>query len=439
MSSSPSQTRSTQAVSTQAMSTQAPNLLSTTAITVSGLSKSYRNFHQPINRLIQILRPKKTGLYTDFFALRDISFSVVRGESVAVVGRNGSGKSTLLQLIYGTIKPSSGQVDTQGKVAALLELGAGFDPEFTGLENLRMTAALYGITDAQLAEKTEQMLAFADIGAFIHQPVKTYSTGMVVRLAFAVIAHVDADILIIDEALAVGDAVFVQKCMRFIRDFKQHGTLLFVSHDMAAVQNLCDRAVWLDTGRIQQMGPAKEVAESYLQYALQQVAGDGVVLQSLPPETHTKGWETGVARITQVQLINLNHPESECFEGGEKVSMRITIQASQRLVRPIIGFLLRDRLGQDLFGENTLRITTEGQEAPVLAGQRVTAVFDFTLPLLPNGQYAVACSIADGNLHDNTQHHFIHDALIVTVSSAQARWGLVGIACDQIRLESAHA
>ena len=407
-------------------------------ISVKGLSKSYRNFHQPINRLIQILRPKKAGLYVDFFALKNISFNVARGESVAIVGRNGSGKSTLLQLVYGTIKPSNGQVITHGKVAALLELGAGFDPEFTGLENLRMTATLYGISALQLAAKTEKILAFADIGEFIHQPVKTYSTGMIVRLAFAVIAHVDADILIIDEALAVGDAVFTQKCMRFIRAFKERGTLLFVSHDMAAVQNLCDRAIWLDKGQIQRIGSAKEVAESYLQYALQQVAGDEFVLQTLPPETETKGWKTGIARITDVQLVNLSHSQRAFFEGGEKVSLRITVQATLALTRPIIGFLLRDRLGQDLFGENTLRITHEGQETPIRAGQSMTAAFDFTLPLLPNGQYAVACSIADGNLLDNTQHHFIHDALIVTVSSKQARWGLVGIACDQIRLETEH-
>ena len=421
-----------------APSSQARHSSAPTAIAVMGLSKSYRNFHQPINRLIQILRPKKTGLYTDFFALRDISFSIARGESVAIVGRNGSGKSTLLQLIYGTIKPSGGKVTTHGKVAALLELGAGFDPEFTGLENLRMTAILYGLTEAQLEVKTAHMLAFADIGAFIHQPVKTYSSGMVVRLAFAVIAHVDADILIVDEALAVGDAVFVQKCMRFIRAFKEHGTLLFVSHDMAAVQNLCDRTIWLDSGRIQQIGPAKEVAESYLQYALQQVVGDEVVLQSLPPETESRGWATGVARITDVQLLNLSDPKREFFEGGEQVSMRITVHATQTLERPIIGFLLRDRLGQDLFGENTLRITQEGHDVPIPAGKSVTAVFDFTLPLLPNGQYAVTCSIANGSLHDNTQHHFIHDAMIMTVSSKQVRWGLIGIACEQIRLETKH-
>lgn len=415
--------------------TEAPTPFSQSCINVVGLSKSYRNFHRPINRLIQILRPKTKGLYTDFFALRDISFNVKQGESVAIIGRNGSGKSTLLQLIYGTIKPSNGQVNTKGKIAALLELGAGFDPEFTGLENLRMTATLYGLTEAQLSVKTEEILAFADIGEFIHQPVKTYSTGMVVRLAFAVIAHVDAEILIVDEALAVGDAIFTQKCMRFIRAFRERGTLLFVSHDMAAVQNLCDRAIWLDSGCIQKIGPAKDVAESYLQYALQEVAGEKIVMQSLPPETKTKGWETGAARITDVKLINLSHPERDFFEGGEKVSMRIQSTAFSILNNPIIGFILRDRLGQDLFGENTLRITKAGQEVSITSGRSITAVFDFTLPYLPNGQYAVACSIADGNLHNNIQHHFIHDALIVTISSKEARWGLVGIACDQIRMD----
>jgi lipopolysaccharide transport system ATP-binding protein len=407
-------------------------------ISVQGMSKSYRNFHQPINRLIQILRPKKTGLYTDFYALSDVSLDVARGESVAIVGRNGSGKSTLLQLIYGTIKPTEGQITTHGKIAALLELGAGFDPEFTGLENLRMTAALYGITDEKLVEKTPQMLAFADIGDFIHQPIKTYSTGMVVRLAFAVIAHVDAEILIIDEALAVGDAIFTQKCMRFIRDFKQHGTLLFVSHDMAAVQNLCGRAVWLDAGRVQKIGSAKEVAESYLQYALQEAAGDEVVLQSISPENESKGWETGAARITKVTLTNLEQPEQSFFEGGEHVSLKIDVQAAHRLQKPIIGFLLRDRLGQDLFGDNTLSTANSNTAITLSAGDRATGTFRFRLPLLPNGQYAIACSIADGDLHENTQHHFIHDALILTVSSTKNRWGLVGIACDEISLERQH-
>lgn len=405
------------------------------AICVTDISKSYRKFHQPIGRLIQLLRPSSQGLYTDFYALKSVDFTVRRGESMAIVGRNGSGKSTLLQLIYGTLKPTNGYIKTKGKVAALLELGAGFDPEFTGIENLRMTAALYGVTEAQLADKEKQILAFADIGDFVHQPVKTYSTGMVVRLAFAVIAHVDADILIVDEALAVGDATFTQKCMRYIRAFKEHGTLLFVSHDMAAVQNLCDRAIWLNQGEVQLLGTAKTVAEAYLKFALQQVAGEDIVLQSISTEAKLSGWETGFAKITEVSLLNLEAPDRGFFSGGERVKVVITVHANHTLESPIVGFLLRDRLGQDLFGENTNRHITEGTNKAIPEGHTATASFEFTLPYLPNGQYAIACSVADGELQDNIQHHFIHDALIMTVSSSQARWGLVGLECHQIQLE----
>ena len=405
------------------------------AIHITGVSKSYRKFHRPIGRLIQLLQPSSKGLYTDFYALTAVDFTVRRGESMAIIGRNGSGKSTLLQLIYGTLKPTNGHIKTNGKVAALLELGAGFDPEFTGVENLRMTAALYGIPDAQLAEKEKQILAFADIGDFAYQPVKTYSTGMVVRLAFAVIAHVDADILIVDEALAVGDAVFTQKCMRFIRAFKENGTLLFVSHDMAAVQNLCDRSIWLNEGKVQQLGSAKSVSESYLKFALQQAAGQDFVLHTLPTESNASGWETGLAQITAVSLLNIDNPDRDFYSGGEKVKLTITVRSNQTLKHPIVGFLLRDRLGQDLFGENTYRDITVGRDIAIPAGHSATASFEFTLPYLPNGQYAVACSVADGDLQDNIQHHFIHDALIVTVSSKEIRWGLGGITCNQIRLE----
>lgn len=420
------------------LSEHAPGNSKPYAIRVEGLTKSYRNYHNPINRLIEIFAPHKTGLYSDFFALQGVTFDIARGESVAIVGRNGSGKSTLLQLICETIKPSAGQVRTFGKIAALLELGAGFDPEFTGLENMQMTAALYGVTDAQLKDKTQQILDFADIGEFIHQPVKTYSTGMVVRLAFAVIAHVDAEILIIDEALAVGDAIFTQKCMRYIREFKEKGTLLFVSHDMAAVQNLCDRAIWLDRGQIRMIGSAKSVAESYLQYSLQQVAGDDIRLESLAQDTASTGWKTGYAQITKVELFNRDDVNKMHFEGGEKVRLCIHVESEEPLAQPIIGFLFRDRLGQDLFGENTLRLELLGHTPHPVSGKKMTASFDFTLPYLPNGEYAVACSIADGDLHDNIQHHFIHNALIMTVSSSVPRWGLVGIVCDQITLEQDH-
>jgi lipopolysaccharide transport system ATP-binding protein len=175
-----------------------------------------------------------------------------------------------------------------------------------------------------------------------------------------------------------------------------------------------------------------------LQYALQEAAGDEVVLQSISPENESKGWETGAARITKVTLTNLEQPEQSFFEGGEHVSLKIDVQAAHRLQKPIIGFLLRDRLGQDLFGDNTLSTAQSNTAITLSAGDRATGTFRFRLPLLPNGQYAIACSIADGDLHENTQHHFIHDALILTVSSTKNRWGLVGIACDEISLERQH-
>lgn len=194
-----------------------------------------------------------------------MSFHVQKGETIGIIGRNGSGKSTLLQIICGTLTPSGGRVAINGRVAALLELGAGFNPEFTGRENVYMNAALLGLSKAQIEERLDAIFAFADIGGFVDQPVKTYSSGMYVRLAFAVIAHVDADVLVIDEALAVGDAFFTQKCMRFLRAFMERGTVLFVSHDTNAVVNLCTRVVWLDKGRVREIGPAKDVCDSYLE------------------------------------------------------------------------------------------------------------------------------------------------------------------------------
>jgi lipopolysaccharide transport system ATP-binding protein len=418
------------------------------------VAKSYRVVGGTIDRVRQLFSKKARQAAQQIHALKSVSFTIEKGDAVALVGVNGSGKSTLLHLICNTLKPTHGKIIRHGKIAALLELGTGFDPEFTGLENVRLNATFHGLTKEQLDQKLQQILDFADIGEFIHQPLKTYSSGMVLRLAFATIAHVDADILVIDEALAVGDAIFSQKCMRFIRDFKKHGTLLFVSHDMAAVQSLCNKAIWLDKGSLLMAGPVKEITEAYLHYSLQKIAGEERTLSAVAgdrsPEVggnarteegafiieniaKAQGWNTGAAKIESVSLINADFPEKQYFQGGENVLLRITGKAVETLKSPILGFLLRDRLGQDLFGTNTYEISKEN---PVLtpAGAGLEAEFRFKMPYLPNGQYAVACSIADGNLQENVQHHFLHDALIITVSSSANRWGLVGIPFDGINL-----
>lgn len=450
------------------------------AIRVQNLSKCYQIYDNPGDRLKQFVAPRvkrlfglhHTPYFREFWALKDISFEVKRGETVGIIGRNGSGKSTLLQIICGTLTPTGGSVQTNGRIAALLELGSGFNPEFTGRENVYLNAAVLGLTKEEVDARFDQIAAFADIGQFMEQPVKIYSSGMYVKLAFAVIAHVDADILIIDEALAVGDAVFIQKCMRFIRNFQEHGTLLFVSHDTASVQNLCKSAIWLGGGQVKQLGNSKEVSEAYLQYTLQEVYGAEVKLKSISspksqttlgeadttllssqkvtPEiplykseekvivqdnlTSASGWRSGMADITSLILTKADGNEEVIFQGGEKVCLMISANAYVDMSNPILGFHFKDRLGQDLFGENTLPFTAAHQRT-VKAGQNFTAQFEFKLPLLPNGQYAIMASVADGVMNNNIQHHCVYDALIVNVSSSQIRWGLVGIPFTKVSLD----
>jgi lipopolysaccharide transport system ATP-binding protein len=441
------------------------------AIEVSNLGKSYQMYSSPSDRLKQMLMRGRKQYFKEFWALKGVSFQIKKGETVGIIGRNGSGKSTLLQMICGTLNPSEGEVKVNGRVAALLELGAGFNPEFTGVENVYMAASLYGLSKEDVDQRFDAIIAFADIGEHIFQPVKTYSSGMYVRLAFAVIAHVDADILVVDEALAVGDAVFTQKCMRFIRKFKENGTLLFVSHDMASVLNLCERAVWLHGGQILQMGQAKNISEAYLQYTLQEVYGKEAELQAIEKSeedrrqntidrldtdlddqlndsessdvialdyqsqvsvqnnlSEANGWKSGAGEILSVKLITIaaGKESNGVLKGGENVKMSITAVAYEAMDRPILGFLVRDKLGQDLFGENTLSFTALNPQI-VTEGQQFRAEFIFKLPMLPNGDYSIVTSLADGDLYNHVQHHWLHNALIIHVASSKVRYGLVGV------------
>jgi lipopolysaccharide transport system ATP-binding protein len=243
------------------------------AIAAQDVSKVYQIYQRPQLWLWQTLLLGRRTFAQPFAALQPLSFQVRRGETVGIIGRNGSGKSTLLQIVCGTLTPTTGRVRTHGRVAALLELGSGFNPEFSGRDNIRFNAALLGFSPREIDQRFDQIAAFADIGDFIDRPVKTYSSGMIVRLAFAVAAHVDADILVIDEALAVGDAFFVQKCMRWLRSFMQRGTLLFVSHDAGSIVNLCDRALWLHHGALVMDANARLVTETYLQSLAEEAYG----------------------------------------------------------------------------------------------------------------------------------------------------------------------
>jgi lipopolysaccharide transport system ATP-binding protein len=404
---------------------------SQSAISVFGLSKAYQIYERPQHRLWQSIFRGRRKFYREFVALSDVSFDIRAGEVVGIVGRNGSGKSTLLQLVCGTLTPTRGEARTSGRVAALLELGSGFNPEFTGRENVYFNGAILGLTRAEIDQRYPAIVAFADIGPFIDQPIKTYSTGMVVRLAFSVIAHVDADILVIDEALAVGDAFFVQKCMRFLREFMTRGTILFVSHDTGAVVNLCRRAIWLHQGRIAMDGDARDVTEQYLA----SLAAEGYDGTAAPPQEATASFGRGGAHIVGVALVDDRGLPVRGISGGERVTLRVSCDASETLDSPIVGFIVKDRLGQVIFAENTFA-RYAGRAVPVASGQRIEARFTFEMPRLAPGDYSIGVAVADGTQAAHVQHHWIHEAVVVTSIARDVVAGLVGVPMIDVALEA---
>lgn len=431
------------------------------AISIDRVSKCYRMYDRPRDRLLQALSGGRRKYYREFWALRDLTATVHRGETVGIVGRNGAGKSTLLQLVARTVTPTSGSIEVNGRVAALLELGAGFNPDFTGRENVILNAMIHGFSRARVNARMDDILAFADIGDFVDQPVKTYSSGMYLRLAFSVIAHVDADILIVDEALAVGDAAFTQRCMRFLRKFQESGTLLFVSHDSAAVVGLCQRAIWLDRGELRMAGSAKEVSDAYLGYNFEANQGQSRILRapkariaaaddSLPAvqpvfpqgrieffdfDPEADGFGQGDGVVSLVELLDENGNPLKAIGGGEYVTLHIVGVAHQKLTRPIIGFYLKDRLGQTLFGDNTY-LTHRNRDNAVPAGGTVEARFGFEMPFLPPGSYSICVGFADGTQDYHVMQHWIHDALIIKSQAAPSIRGLVGIPMHRIDLET---
>jgi lipopolysaccharide transport system ATP-binding protein len=443
------------------------------AIRAQGLSKCFGIYASPLDRLKQFALPRLQNLttrsskkyYREFWAVRDVSFEIKKGQ---IIGRNGGGKSTLLQMICGTLTPTDGKIQTNGRIAALLELGSGFNPEFSSQENVYMYASVLGLTNVEIDARFKDIIAFAHIGEFIEQPVKTYSSGMMVRLAFAVIAHVDADILVIDEALAVGDAFFTQKCMRFLRGFMKTGTILFVSHDTSSIKNLCSHVIWLEKGQIIKEGTPKEVCEQYLEafYEVKQgkssttklkeiktISKEGLHIKDLKDprlafinasnlrndleifkfDDEAPAFGKGGAQIHDVQLLDEEKNQLAWIVGGEKITLRVNAHINQNLDSPIVGFSIKDRLGQTLFGDNTF-LMYQDQNVYCQAGSELQADFDFYMPLLPHGQYSISVAIANGTQDEHQQHHWIHDAVLFKSESSSVSTGLVGIPMQQIKL-----
>jgi lipopolysaccharide transport system ATP-binding protein len=444
------------------------------AIEVLSLSKNYSIYESPAHRLWQMLFRGYRRFFREHVVLKGISFTVRRGETVALIGRNGSGKSTLLQILCGTLDATGGECRVHGRVAALLELGAGFNPEFTGRENVYMSGQILGLTDEELDARYEDIVRFADIGDYVDQPVKTYSSGMFMRLAFAVIAHVDADVLVVDEALAVGDAYFVQKCMRFLHAFKARGgTLLFVSHDSTTVTALCDRAIWLHDGEVRIDADPKQVTEAYLADMYRREQGDDEVaahiksqggalhgeqadddfvdarrdlvlhsnvrndIQVQPFDAARESFGKGGARIMGVRLLDEHGSPLLWSIGGERVSLVISVTAEVPIANLIVGFLVRNKQGLSLFGDNTY-LSYLDRPMALAAGEEWYGRFDFRLPVLPAGEYAVSVAVSDGSQQAHVVHQWMHDALILTSQSSQVSTGLIGVPMRSITLAPLH-
>lgn len=399
------------------------------AIEVVNISKSYSAYKSSLQHVFSLLLGNTKKAADSFNALTDISFSVNKGETLGIVGSNGAGKSTLLQIICGTLYPTSGSVSVNGKLAALLELGAGFNPEFTGRENVYLSAAVYGLTHEQINARLNEILSFAEIGEFIDQPVKTYSSGMFVRLAFAIIAHVDADILVIDEALAVGDIYFTQKCMRFLKAFAENGTLLFVSHDTTSVVNLCDRAIWLKKGQLQKVGNARDVSEAYLSSVYENKLPEKVVIATGDDDQvstfESAQFGVGGGRILSCLLLDADGNNLHILERAQNVVVQVEVQALQDINQPIVGFFVKNRLGQHLFGTNTIQLLPSWQA--MRAGEVCKVRFMFYMPLLATGDYSVGAALAEGNQIDHVQHHWIHDALAFKAKADPHLTGFIAI------------
>ncbi|MHB8621931.1 MAG: ABC transporter ATP-binding protein [Sulfuricaulis sp.] len=387
---------------------------------IKNIGKAYKHYASKWGRLAEWLSIKKVKHHDIHWVIREIDFCVEPGEAVGIVGKNGAGKSTLLKIITGTTQPTEGVVEKSGRIAALLELGMGFHPDYTGRENVSLAGQLLGFSADETSGNLAQIEDFAEIGRYMDEPVRTYSSGMQVRLAFSVATAIRPDILIVDEALSVGDAYFQHKCFSRIRNFKEQGTtLLFVSHDPAAVRTLCTRAVLLDEGRIVQDGPPQDVLDYYnALIAKQEIASDIKQATNDKGQTQTRSG-SGEASVINIQINNSENVPAKVFEVGEKVSLDVSFKVYTPIASVFVGILIKDRLGNDIYGTNSFYDEQVIENA--LAGEVYKATFVLTLNLGP-GTYSISTALVNSNTHLDKNYEWIDRATMFEVVNLKHRY-----------------
>jgi lipopolysaccharide transport system ATP-binding protein len=415
------------------------------AIQINHLSKKYQIYSHPADKLREVLRLTSKPLHREFWALEDVSFEVEKGVSLGIIGQNGSGKSTLLQILAGIMRQTLGDCFVSGKVSALLELGSGFNPEFTGRENVFMNGAILGFDTKQMEERFEAITRFAEIGDFIDQPVKTYSSGMFMRLAFAVAVNVDPDILLVDEALSVGDLIFQHRCMHRMNHLRDSGkTIVLVTHDLGAITQFCNRALLLDHGRLIVDGRTDAVVQKYRALIFERerryggfdagetergdvITASGLgsmpLAQSIPNIDHRFG--SGAASVMGVELLDRAGKPSAAVFSGDMVVVRLSVRFNQDVDHPILGYTMRDRLGVELSACNTSYASRP--LPPGRKGQVFTTDFRVQLPMLAPGSYSISPAVAKGDLLKHDMCDWIDNALVFSISSERVIYGMMSM------------
>lgn len=409
--------------------------MSYTAIKVENISKVYKLYNKPIDRLKESLSIKKTKYHKEYYALQDISFEVKKGETVGIIGTNGAGKSTLLKIITGVLNQSYGEVEVNGKVSALLELGAGFNPEYTGIENIYLNGTMVGYTREEVDKKVDNIVDFADIGDFINQPVKMYSSGMFARLAFAVAINIEPDILIVDEALSVGDIAFQSKCFRKFDELRQKGiTILFVSHDINSVKQMCSRVLWIESGKQKMFDNKEEVCATYIDaqriktndYANKEVNGTNKL--EVLKVTSIKGKKYYPALKSKTDSFNSKEVKIEaCFfsnyddeivnelEVNQLYTMHIVIRLLEDMDNLIVGVSIENNKSLPIFGINNYihgRKLLEGRKDEI-----IEICYRFKLPKLMKGSYTLNPAVARGTQDQHIMLTWLHASNVIYINN----------------------
>jgi len=430
------------------------------AIRVNNLSKCYQIYDTPRDRLKQFILPRvqhavgrqPAQYFREFWALKDVSFEVRKGETVGIIGRNGSGKSTLLQMICGTLNPTSGSITTHGRIAALLELGSGFNPEFTGRENVYMNASVLGLSKEEIDQRFDDIVAFADIGEFIEQPVKTYSSGMMVRLAFAVQAQVDPDILIVDEALSVGDIRFQIKCLRAIENLRNQGaTIAFVSHSQGQIEAICDQVVWIDKGNLKGQGTPKDMMRRYINYVVHNIDNSNQsekldliekpYIENIENKwvSVTEKYNTAGSKLAEIKKISItkdNESLATLYCGEVKITVSIIIDVYKNIHQPLVAIGILNSLNELIVHFNTECLGKKLQE--FTGGTSYLIRILFPIPAVKPGNYLISIGLDDGFSGSSIPIFHIYDAWIFSViqhRGERTQAGYIQIVSDDILID----